>query len=214
MKGSFSPYFLSYEDINSRAESFLATHHPKLKLPVPIEEIVEFNLRMDIFPFPNLRRTFDIEGFISGDLSLIYVDDFIYSNRPTRYRFTLAHEIGHFMLHKELIQNIHPKSISDWKDFIDKIDGETRNWLEWQAYTFGGLVLVPRSTLLRHFQSELDSLKDKIALVKSKNLPVDSYKEYVIDAIANKLVKTYDVSRDVLVKRISKEIEKGILSIS
>ena len=66
MKGTFSPYFLSYEDINSHAESFLATHHPKLRLPVPIEEIAEFNLRIDIFPFPNLRRTFDIEGFISG----------------------------------------------------------------------------------------------------------------------------------------------------
>jgi hypothetical protein len=118
------------------------------------------------------------------------------------------------VLHKELIQNIRPKSIPDWKDFIDNIDEETRNWLEWQAYTFGGLVLVPRTSLVGHFQYELDSLKDKIALVKSKNLPVDSYQEYVIDAIANKLVKTYDVSRDVLVKRISKEIEKGFLAIS
>jgi Zn-dependent peptidase ImmA (M78 family) len=214
VKGTFSPYFLSYEDINSHAESFLATHNPRLRLPVPIEEIAEFNLRIDIFPFPNLQRTFDIEGFISGDLSCIYVDDFIYSNRPRRYRFTLAHEIGHFVLHKELIQNIRPKSIPDWKDFIDNIDEETRNWLEWQAYTFGGLVLVPRTSLVGHFQYELDSLKDKIALVKSKNLPVDSYQEYVIDAIANKLVKTYDVSRDVLVKRISKEIEKGFLAIS
>ena len=32
-------------------------------------------------------------------------------------------------------------------------------------------------------------------------------------AIAEKLITTYDVSIDVLVKRISKEIEKGMISI-
>jgi len=36
-----------------------------------------------------------MEGFISGDLNVIYVDELIYDQRPARYRFTLAHEIGH-----------------------------------------------------------------------------------------------------------------------
>ena len=36
-----------------------------------------------------------MEGFISGDLNVIYVDELIYDQRPARYRLTLAHEIGH-----------------------------------------------------------------------------------------------------------------------
>ena len=72
------PPILSYEDINDCAEEFLKKHQADVTLPVPIEEIIEFNLRLDIIPFPNLLNNFDIDGFISGDLSCIYVDEFIF----------------------------------------------------------------------------------------------------------------------------------------
>jgi hypothetical protein len=85
---------LSYDDINKRAEDLLREYKRNKILPVDIEAIAEFNLGLNIFPFPNLQQTFDIEGFISGDLNVIYVDEFIYYQRPARYRFTLAHEIG------------------------------------------------------------------------------------------------------------------------
>jgi hypothetical protein len=53
---------LSYEDINHRAEDFLREHKRNETLPVDIETIVEFDLGLNIFPFPNLQETFDIEG--------------------------------------------------------------------------------------------------------------------------------------------------------
>lgn len=207
------PPILSYEDINSAAEDFLKCHQSDERLPVQIEEIVEFNLKMDIVPFPELQRNYDIEGFISRDLTWIYVDDFIYSNRPARYRFTLAHEVGHLILHRDLIKSIHPPSVADWKDFILSVDEEVYGWMEWQAYSFAGLVLVPRKFLVRDLHLQIKALKDKIELVKSKNLSRESYQEYVIEAIANKLIKTYDVSVDVLKKRIAKEIEKGTVEV-
>jgi len=83
---------LSYDNINKCAEDFLRQHKRNEILPVNIEAIAEFDLGLNIFPFPNLQETFDIEGFISGDLNVIYVDEFIYYQRPARYRFTLAHE--------------------------------------------------------------------------------------------------------------------------
>ena len=97
---------LSYEDINNRAEDFLREHKRNDTLPVDIETIVEFDLGLNIFPFPNLQETFDIEGFISGDLTVIYVDEFIYNHRLSRYRFTLAHEMGHVVFHSDLISSI------------------------------------------------------------------------------------------------------------
>lgn len=73
---------LSYEDINDLAEDFLREHKRADILPVDIETIIEFDLGLNIFPFPNLQETYDIEGFISGDLTVIYVDEFIYHQRP------------------------------------------------------------------------------------------------------------------------------------
>ncbi len=79
---------LSYDDINKRAEDFLREHKRNEILPVDIEAIAAFDLGLNIFPFPNLQETFDVEGFISGDLNVIYVDEFIYYQHPTRYRFS------------------------------------------------------------------------------------------------------------------------------
>jgi len=209
----FRAPILSYEKINERAEEFLEKHGIGGKLPVPIDEIVEFKYELDIVPFPNLQRDFDIEGFISGDLTCIYVDDFVFQNRLFRYRFTLAHEIGHLVLHKDLIQSIRPTAVAEWKDFILQVDQEAYDWVEWQAYTFAGMVLVPRGSLKENFVRRIDALKKKIALAKLADLPRDSYEEYVIDAVARNLIEKYEVSKEVLIKRITKEVEKKILKI-
>jgi Zn-dependent peptidase ImmA (M78 family) len=203
---------LSYEEINVAAEDFLQDHKRDNALPVDIEAIVEFDLGLNIFPFPNLQETFDIEGFISGDLTVIYVDEFIYYHRPTRYRFTLAHEVGHFLFHSDLISTMHPKTVSEWKKFIIGIDGDKYDWLEWQGYTFAAAVLVPRSTLKINFDREIKSLQPKIDYVRSKGLSNDSSQDYIVNAIATKLIGIYDVSADVLTRRIAKELEKGHLS--
>ncbi len=204
---------LSYEDINKRAEDFLKEYRRNEVLPVDIEAIAEFDLGLNIFPFPNLQETFDVEGFISGDLNVIYVDEFIYYQRPARYRFTLAHEIGHYVFHSDLIASFHPRSITDWSRFILAVDEETYDWLEWQAYTFAAAILVPRVSLKQNFRRELRSLQPKIDLIRSKGLSAESSKDYIVNAIVTKLIGVYDVSTDVLNKRISKELEKGYLSL-
>jgi Zn-dependent peptidase ImmA (M78 family) len=209
----FRAPILSYEKINELAGEFLKKYGIGSKLPIPIDEVIEFEYGIDIVPFPNLQRDFDIEGFISGDLFCIYVDDFVFQKRLFRYRFTLAHEIGHLFLHKDLIRNIRPTSVAEWKDFILQVDQEAYEWVEWQAYTFAGLVLVPRKLLKEDFVRRIDALKKKIALAKLADLPRDSYEEYVIDAIAMNLIEKYGVSKEVLVKRITKEVEKETLKI-
>jgi Zn-dependent peptidase ImmA (M78 family) len=204
---------LSYDDINKRAEDFLREHKQNEILPIDIEAIAEFDLGLNIFPFPNLQETFDIEGFISGDLDVIYVDEFIYYQRPARYRFTLAHEIGHYVFHSDLISSFHPQSVAEWGAFVLGIDEETYDWLEWQAYSFAAAVLVPRVSLKQNFHNELKLLQPKIDYIRSKGLSVESSKDYIVNAIATKLIGIYDVSADVLNKRISKELEKGYLSL-
>ncbi|MBI4602387.1 MAG: hypothetical protein HY721_10555 [Planctomycetes bacterium] len=84
----------SYAQIQSEAATFLARHHLAGTIPVPVEEVIELQLGIDIVPFPGLHRAFDTDGFTTSDLSAIYVEEYVYQNVPTRYRFTLAHELG------------------------------------------------------------------------------------------------------------------------
>jgi hypothetical protein len=60
----FRAPILSYEKVNERAQEFLEKHGIGGKLPVPIDEVIEFEYGIDIVPFPNLQRDFDIEGFM------------------------------------------------------------------------------------------------------------------------------------------------------
>jgi hypothetical protein len=46
---------LSYEDINARAADFLRKYDRADILPVDIETIAEFDLGLNIFPFPHLQ---------------------------------------------------------------------------------------------------------------------------------------------------------------
>lgn len=73
MPGRLQPPVLSYADLRRRARDFLRTHHPAGTIPVPIEEIVEFNYRIDIVPLPGLQEAFEVDGFISSDLKAITV---------------------------------------------------------------------------------------------------------------------------------------------
>jgi hypothetical protein len=112
-----------------------------------------------------------------------------------------------------LIQSIRPASVVEWKDFILQVDQEAYEWAEWQAYTFAGMILVPRGSLKEDFVRQIQSLKKKIALAKLAELPRDSYEEYVIEPIARNLIEKYEVSKDVLIKRITSEVKKNIFKI-
>ena len=140
---------LSYEQIRQYAEAFLTTHHPFRHIPIPIEKIVEFRLQIDIVPLPGLEDAFGVVGFTSSDLREISVDQYVYEHQPGRYRFTLAHEVGHVMLHANLFKSQRFRNIEDWKKLIKKLPEFEYRSLKWQAYSFGGLVLAPADLLKR-----------------------------------------------------------------
>ena len=153
--------FLTYNEIADVAHSFLDQYNKDGEIPVPIEEIIEFELEMDIIPIPNLQRDFDIEGFPSKDFTSIYVDEFIYKNRPYRYRFTLAHEVGHKFLHNDKLSEIDidpSNAVDSWVRFIAQVDSDDYNRMEFQGYAFGGIVLVPTKILKYHFDENLESI--------------------------------------------------------
>ncbi|PKK82074.1 MAG: hypothetical protein CVT49_15610 [candidate division Zixibacteria bacterium HGW-Zixibacteria-1] len=115
----FKAPYLPYDRIRHLASEFLAKNNPDQTIPVPIEEIIEFKLNMDIIPFPRLKIDFNVDGFLANNMSAIYVDDYTMDNYENRYRFTLAHEIGHKFLHNEIFEELNIQSLEDWMNVIN-----------------------------------------------------------------------------------------------
>ncbi len=198
MTGRLHPPFLSYDALRRRAEDFHRTHHPQGTIPIPIEEIVEFRYRIDIIPVPGLQEAFEVDGFISSDLRSITVDAFVYERRPARYRFTLAHELAHAVLHRRIYQGHRFRRVEDWKRFQREMDEEDRGWLEWQAYTFAGLILVPAEPLRTEYQKAMRAAgRAGLSLEKAG----DVARSYVADWLARR----FGVSGQVIEKRLDKD---------
>jgi hypothetical protein len=198
MAERLTPPFLSYRDLRRRAGDFLRTHHRAATIPVPIEEIVEFQFRIDIIPVPGLQDAFEVDGFIASDLKTITVDAFMQKRRPGRYRFTLAHELAHAVLHRRIFMANRFRSIEEWKRFQRDMVESDRGWLEYQAYAFAGLVLVPAEPLLVEYQKAL-------RVAARAGLSLQRAGEVARPYIANWLARRFDVSSQVIERRLEKD---------
>lgn len=120
--------FLSKERIEEIAEQFLAKYNPDNIFPLDIEGIVEFKLPLDdIVPVENLKRETDHDAYLSKDLKTIFVDQYIYHNVEARYRFTLAHEVGHLVLHRRIFEKLDYESP---EEFLEAMLSDTRAYDE------------------------------------------------------------------------------------
>ena len=199
---SYKPIFKSPDQINEIAEYFLSNYHSSSSLPVPIEEIIEFQLGIDIIPVPGLRDCFenmglDIDAFISSDFKSITVDSYMQEHRENRYRFTLAHEIGHMLLHKDIYAHFKFSSIEDWLRAIKEMPLKEREMGEWQSNEFAGLILVPRSILKDKFEQAMNRARESFS-AHNKDFLL-----YV--AIKNYLSPLFCVSEEVLRIRLQND---------
>jgi len=140
---------LSYKlsDIKSYANNFLQEYNPENIIPVPIEEIVELKLGISVILINGLVRDFSVNAFISNSFDRIVIDELMYTKQPQRIRFTIAEEIGHLILHKNWYQLNGPKTTENYLDWQEKLDGKIFDYIERQAKTFAGMVLIPEQSL-------------------------------------------------------------------
>lgn len=171
---------LSRESIESRALDFLKSHFHSLDFmfyePVDPEQLIQ-NMGLELYLDDLTEHVGDnVLGAWDYPSNIIWIDERL---DPTenkfilgRYRFTLAHEIGHVVLHKELLEqsqeNLNQLSLlvvekpkaptmlcmnpeSSYKQLQrDKTDQE---WIEWQADQFAACLLMP-ATVIREMVAE------------------------------------------------------------
>jgi hypothetical protein len=187
--------FLPYEKLRHVADEFLAQFHHAGTLPIPIERIIEYDFGLDIVPVPGLQDEFDVDAFITSDLTEIRVDRYIQERVPTRYRFSLAHELSHVLVHKDVFKELKFSTIAEWKQVLTGIPEDTYGWIEHHAYCLAGLILVPAIPLKDRFDDCV--AKAAAAGVYWNELDVKSRRP-IIDAVA----RTFQVSLDVVTRRI------------
>lgn len=149
---------VSRHDIESHAEDFLKYFAPNcLSSPqhTPLSQILTELIRKQ-----HLIVRFDLElgrdefnRIILGQFNIskkaIYISPDILYDDP-RYAFTVAHELGHFVYHRNLslanIPGTITDSISDIR--LERFDTDNpKSIVEWQANKFASSLLLPKSTM-------------------------------------------------------------------
>lgn len=209
---------LSRIDIEELSESFITTYDKdcfERPQATPIFTICEhlkkhYGLNLII----GIDLGFSPEGYkyrgrFNISKSTIYIDKSLEWNDP-RFNFTLAHEIGHFVLHREINLNILKKEeneeISDTNRqlILDHVKSDDqRDWLEWQANKFASSFLLPRITVpmaVIEKQTELNITRrvGKIYLDGQKENQVNFYN------ISSHLYEIYETSKASIKIRLKK----------
>jgi Zn-dependent peptidase ImmA (M78 family) len=194
--GFKAPYY-SKDDLRGRAEAFLKKHNPARAIPVPIELIVE-RMGIDIVPTPGLQLVCDVDAYTTWDLQWICVEEFVYLNRPARYRFSLAHEVGHIELHSSIFKEHRFHTAEEWKTFVSSMDEEQYRFMEFHANEFAGHLLLPRHELA----AEAEFCKAKIsAVLAAAGTDPDAYREFVAECIGQR----FEVSPPAAMRRMDRE---------
>jgi Zn-dependent peptidase ImmA (M78 family) len=118
-----------------------------VELPALSRAAVYDLLEREGYPLPDLGEDEPLEGFLfavpSAGLIFVNADE---RNPVSRRRFTAAHELGHFLLHRDRMTG--GRWIGDTKETIREA-GETETAaMEREANRFAAELLMPRDTCL------------------------------------------------------------------
>jgi len=203
MKKEFTAPFISPVEIREKVETFRKQHKSCQKVPVDIEYLIEIDLKFDVVPIDGLRRDFDIDALILSDRETIVIDKELHMHdNANRLRYSLAHELGHYVLHKDVWSIFKFDSPHKWIEFQKKVDTSQYGYLEGHANEFAGRLLVPYEKLLE----EVNALLKKLPSSFSMKL------EEIVPFFAPTLCKLFEVSDQVIEIRLEREKITDVLN--
>ena len=172
--------FLKPREIGNAADELLYKYveqtGTKLSAPIPVDNIVEIHLGLTL-EIKNLCEFFkepDILGATWIDEKLVRIDKSI-ERTNGRFEFTLAHEVGHWVLHRPLliVEREMPELFTNSKikppNYICR-SSQKKEPIEKQADMFAAMLLMPEKLMQQSF-SDLypDGLKMPVEIIKSRN---------------------------------------------
>jgi IrrE N-terminal-like domain len=204
--------YIADDIIERDAETLLAEHaHAKgveIRAPIPIENIVEKHLKLHL-EFDDLHRRLevprnrvgpdpDILGAIWLEAGEIVIDESLdpeeRPSREGRYRFTLAHEGGHWRLHRPLVQaNRRQESLfgQTCQPIVIYRSSRSKERVELQANLYASCLLMPRTLVMKAWRERFGNESPWI-LRRTDRIPLLSD---VDDKVAEQ-VRSIDQERD------------------
>jgi len=194
---------LGWKEIAARARAFAEEYDlAQRKFPLDVEVIAEFDLRMEIRLSSGVLEDFGSPAQISpGDEHpIITVDTDQYRQQTSFYRYSVAHEIGHYVLHLEWLRKVWQliDSIESWKQVIAIRSEEDYKWIEGQAEEFASYLLAPEA-VCEPF------LERQIAILKKVDIQLHS--EDVLPYLANPVGEYFGMSNPAAQARIRKSVQ-------
>lgn len=142
--------------------------------PISPREIAEaYGLRINDVRFDSSHA--QVAGFIDFTERAIYVNADDPYNRKT---FTIAHELGHYVLHREHFRE-HP---DQYNVLLRRPMSTANSALEKEANIFAGHLLVPRKFLDKYYQLASTSELASLFAVSADVVRIRIQQEYASDA--------------------------------
>ena len=161
---------MNTNQIEKKALELLKKYN-KLKIPVPIKNLIK-EIGINLSPY-------DLGEDVSG---VLVVDNGEYrigynsTESPARQRFTLAHELGHFMLHKNKQQEVFVDNVTY---MFRKNNARTKDYkIEMEANQFAAAILMPKDLL----KKEIEVLDD--GFISDHDMIVELSKKFKVSQIA------------------------------
>lgn len=135
---------IRYKLIDKKIADLLATFPTWFKAPVKIKKIIE---ALDIILVEDIFET-EMSGaaIIDGEKRLILVNE---REPETRKVFTLAHELGHLLLHYDSELNVDVQPI---KLMRNEASSTGEQWREVEANYFAAALLMPTESVAKEFR--------------------------------------------------------------
>ena len=184
---------------------FSANNENSITLPVPVEDIAEHYLGYQIdFVNEGLFSDPEILGGIDFDENKIHVNASV-EDHDGRYAFTIAHEIGHHVLHRDAYLK---ENLEGEKEILCR-DARNKPRIELEADRFAAALLMPAQSV-RDILSQVNSSQKVKTIGQARGLASKIIKEGELNNVSN----TAMVNRLIDLKVISDYIgyQKGINS--
>jgi Zn-dependent peptidase ImmA (M78 family) len=173
------------------------------RTPIDVFTFLEIDLGLNPIPFDDLKARYDVEAAIMADFTGIYLDAEQYilmehgpEWRLKRLRFTVAHELGHFFLHRDLPQAEQFASLPNFARWTSTLGGN-KYTIEQEANEFAGRLLVPKGKLQDCF--------DEFAKDAEKLIPHFMDSGEIRQKFAEQVAPRFGVNSDVVKIRLDRD---------
>jgi len=166
---------LTWQQISATAQAFAEEHQlANREIPLDVEEIAEFDLDIEIRTTIGILEECGVPAQIGpGDeRPIISVDAEQWRLQTPFYRYSVAHEIGHYVLHKEWLESVWQlvDSIEVWKQVIASRSEDDYAWLEAQADEFASYLLAPEKVFDPFLEAQLTRIADIVGTLQADDI--------------------------------------------